>query len=112
MLDAGRLRHRITIEEPQESQDATTGAITVAWVALWSNVPAEIVPRSGKEFLAAQQLQAEVTTLITFRWRAGLTAKLRFVHGSTIYNPVALLHDPEAGIEYIVAACSQGTNDG
>jgi len=112
MLDAGRLRHRITIEQPTETQDPITGAITVAWSRVWENVPAEIVPRSGREFLAAQQLQAEITTAITFRWRCGLTPKMRIVHGTRIYNPAALLPDPDAGREYIVAACSEGANEG
>lgn len=112
MLDAGRLRHRVTIEQPLESQDATTGAITVTWSALWTNVPAEIVPRSGREFLAAQQLQAEVTTLITFRARSGLTPKMRIVHGTTVYNPVSLLQDPASGLESITAACGDGVNEG
>ena len=111
-LDAGRLRHRITIEQPTETQDATTGAVTVTWAPLWVNVPAEIVPRSGREFLAAQQMQAEVSTLITFRWRAGLDAKMRIRHGTRIYNPSAFLPDPEAGREYVVAACGEGANNG
>jgi SPP1 family predicted phage head-tail adaptor len=111
-LDAGRLRHRIDIEAPTETQDPETGAISVAWVAMWTDVPAEIAPRSGREFIAAQQIQAEVSTLITFRWRAGMTAKMRILHGSTIYNPAALLHDPDAGIEFIVAACGDGVNEG
>jgi SPP1 family predicted phage head-tail adaptor len=111
-LAAGRLRHRVTIEAPVETQDATTGAIDVTWSPLWVDVPAEIAPRSGREFLAAQQLQAEVSTLITFRWRDGLTAKDRIRHGTRIYNPVALLQDPDSGLEYIVAACGDGVNEG
>lgn len=112
MIDAGRLRHRVTIEEPTETQNATTGAIAVTWSALWTNVPAEVAPRSGREFLAAQQLQAEVSTLITFRWRDGLTPKMRIVHGARIYNPATFLPDPDSGREYIVAACSEGLNEG
>jgi SPP1 family predicted phage head-tail adaptor len=112
LFEAGRLRHRVTVEAPTEVQDPETGAITVVWSPLWSNVAAEIAPRSGREFLAAQQLQAEVNTLITLRWRAGLTAKHRIVHGETIYNPAAILTDPDSGIEYLVAACSTGTNEG
>ena len=112
MLNAGRLRHRITIDEPTETQDAITGAVTVTWAPLWESVPAEIVPRSGREFLAAQQLQAEVTTAITFRFRCGLTPKLRIRHGARIYNISALVPDPDAGTEYIVAACAEGANEG
>jgi SPP1 family predicted phage head-tail adaptor len=111
-LDAGRLRHRVTIERPVETQDPETGAISIAWEAVWSDVPAAVEPRSGREFLAAQQLQAEISTLITFRYREGLTPKMRILHGSRIYNPAALLHDPDAGLEYIVAACGEGVNQG
>jgi SPP1 family predicted phage head-tail adaptor len=111
-LNAGRLRHRVDIEMPTEIQDEETGAVDVVWSPLWMHVPAEVAPRSGREFVAAQQLQGEVSTLITFRWRSGLTAKMRIVHNGTIYNPTALLQDPDSGREYIVAACSAGTTEG
>jgi SPP1 family predicted phage head-tail adaptor len=112
MLSAGELRHRVTIEESVEVQDDETGAITVVWSPVWVGVAAKVAPRSGREFIAAQQLQAEVNTLITFRWRSGLTTKHRIVHGERIYNPTALLQDPDSGLEYIVAACGDGVNEG
>lgn len=37
---------------------------------------------------------------------------MRFVHGSTIYNPEGFLADRESGKEYMTIPVSTGTNSG
>ena len=109
---AGRLRHRITIQRPKTNQDPDTGSITTQWIAVWENVPAEIVPSSVREFIASQQMQSQVTARITILYREGLTADMRIIHRSKIYNPQGWLADPDTGLDYLTAPCSEGTNDG
>lgn len=109
MLPAGRLRHRIILQRQQESQDSDTGAIEVVWVnvaTLWS----EIKPISAREFVASQAEASRVTTRITIRYRADVTAKMRLFHQATgfYYNIEGVLPDPDSGFEYLTLPCSQG----
>jgi len=59
-MEAGRLRHRVTIEEKVESRDAYGGE-RETWVE-YAEVWAEKSPLVGREYLEARQMMAEVTT--------------------------------------------------
>lgn len=109
---AGRLRHRVNIESPVDTQDATTGEIVRTWTALHSKVPARIEHLSVREFLQSKADQSEIAARITIRYRAGLTADMRILHGSTVYNPAGFLADNKSGQEYLTIPCSQGINEG
>lgn len=113
-LSAGRLRHKVTIQEPRQRQDPNTGAVRTVWVDFATDVAAAIEPLSVREFIASQQMQSQITARITIRYRGGLTAQMRILHPSTgkIYNPAGWLADPDSGREYVTAPCSEGTNDG
>src|SRR5687768_18306382 len=99
-LDPGELRHRITIQRAIQQQDPVTGELTTNWVAVATNIAAAIKPSSVREFVAAQAMQSQVTARIVIRYRTGLTAQMRILHGSKIYNPQGWLADPDSGIEY------------
>lgn len=107
---AQRLRHRVTIEHVTETRDADGGVVT-AWATLHSKVPAEIVPLSGREFMAAQAAQAGITARLTIRYMAGITPKMRVVHGSDIYNIEAVLPDPTLR-RHLTLMVSTGVNNG
>lgn len=113
-LKAGRLRHKVNIQEPRQQQDPNTGAVRTVWVDFATDVAAEIAPLSVREFIASQQMQSQITARITIRYRAGLTAQMRILQPSTgkIYNPAGWLADPDSGREYVTAPCSEGTNQG
>lgn len=111
-LDAGKLRHRVTIEKRIDVQDTTTGGITTNWTALFTNVPAAIEPLSARELLAAASVRPQVVAKITLRYRAGLNASQRIKHGSKIYNPEGVIADMDSGLEFVTIPCSQGVNDG
>ncbi len=54
-MQAGKLRHRITLQEPVKEQNPTTGAVINTWrdvATLW----AEVAALSAREFIAAQGL--------------------------------------------------------
>lgn len=115
-LDPGKLRHRITIQTPHVVQDVA-GRSSTRWSNVATNVPAEIVPASVREFIASQQMQSQITARIVIRYRDGLTAQMRII-GETrpyvgrIFNPAGWLNDPESGMEYLTAPCSEGAADG
>lgn len=112
MLDAGRLRHRVTIQSRQNIQDAITGESVIVWVDAWVNIAAAIEPLSARELIAAQAQQSEVTTRITIRALGGLTAQHRLLHNGRVFNIAGAIPDPESGQEWLTLPCSEGVNDG
>jgi SPP1 family predicted phage head-tail adaptor len=109
-LEAGRLRHRITIQEFASIQDSN-GDVTEEWANFASSVPAAIEPLSVREFLQSATEQNQSIARITIRYRA-LPAKFRILHKSKIYNPAGVLADKDSGIEYLSIPCSEGVNAG
>ena len=110
-MQAGRLRHRVTIQEPVKSQDPETGAVINGWrdvVTTW----AEITDLSAREFIAAQAVNSSITTRIVIRFRRGVTSRNRIVHQGVIYNIAGALADNKSGKEYLTIPCSMGVNDG
>ncbi len=110
-MQAGKLRHRVTIESLAETQDGTTGAISTAWQAV-ASVWAAIEPLSGREFLAAQETQSQIVARVVIRYRSDVTAKMRIAHGSELYNVHGVLPDKVSGREYLTLMVSRGVNDG
>ena len=113
-LYSGALRHRIAIQEQVEEQDSDTGEITHTWMTVsgMGNVPAEIVPLSAKEFIAAQATQSEIVARIVIRYRDGIDATMRAVHNGTVYNIRGVLPDPRSGREWLTLPVSAGLSDG
>lgn len=109
-LDAGRLRHRVAIQERVQDQDSDTGDIVESWLTL-ATVWAAVEPLSGREFLAAAATQSLVTAKIIIRKRT-VDATMRVVHRGTIYNVAAVLADKDSGLEYLTLMCSEGPNVG
>jgi SPP1 family predicted phage head-tail adaptor len=121
-LEAGRLRHRIRIEQLQnlpdshgdDYQDPETGETRQEWVEV-ATVWAAIEPLSAREFIAAQATQSQITARIVIRYRDGMDGSMRLVHvrtgrADTVYNPHGFQADVESGLEYLTAPCSTGVS--
>lgn len=109
---SGALRHRVDIQSPVHTQNTTTGEIVTTWTTTHSSVPAKIEPLSAREFMQSKADQSEISARITIRYRAGLTADMRILHGSVVYNPAGFLGDKKSGTEYLTIPCSEGVNEG
>lgn len=109
MMQAGKLRHRVVIQEPIEAQDADTGAIEVTWTPL-DTVWASIEPLSAREFVASASETSKVVARITIRYRSDVSAKMRVYHAAKglYYNIEGVLSDKESGLEYITLPVSEG----
>jgi len=110
-MQAGKLRHRITLQHKVNVQDQLTGAVNPEWRDM-ATVWADVVPLSARELIAAQATQGQITTRITIRYRAGLTNDNRIVFRGQIYNIEGVLPDAVSGREYLTLPCSEGVNDG
>lgn len=89
-MRAGRLNQRITIQSPPTGADEY-GAPNTAWENFATNVPAEVLDVSGREFLAAAAINNSVTTKMLIRPLAGVVASMRVIHGADTYNVTAPL---------------------
>ena len=75
-----RLRHRVTIQEPVETQNSY-GEPEIRWQNVSTGVWAAIEPLRGREYFAAKQINAEVEARISVRWRPDINPKMKVVHG-------------------------------
>lgn len=112
-MRAGLLKRIVTIERAVDAQDGTTGAMDRSWVP-FASMWARIEPLRGKEYFAADAVQAEVDTRITVRWNnavGDIVERDRVQHQGTIYNIVSVIH-VEAGRREVQLMCRSGVNDG
>lgn len=117
-MRAGRLRHRVAIQSPTETQDATTGEAVITWENVWldsstelSAVPAEVLTGPGKEFYQSGAEQAETTARITIRWFGGMDPGWRIIWDGKTYNIFSIETDATARFEYRLR-CYEGVNEG
>lgn len=110
-IDTSKLRQVVRIQRPVEYRDSV-GDVIVDWEDVWPRVFADIQPLSAREFIAAANFESSISARITIHFREGVTAKMRIVHGSKIYNIHGVLADMDSGREYLTLPCSEGTNEG
>lgn len=111
-MRSGNLRHRVTLQQlvagsPQ--QDAG-GAPDEAWtdvVTVW----ADIQPLKGRELLAAQQVQSEVSGTVRIRYRSGVTPAMRAKFGTRYYDILAAI-DPGERHRELLLYTREGVNRG
>lgn len=106
-LAAGKLRHRVQIQQQIETQNSDTGAVDVSW-QLYAERWAEYVAHSVKEFIAAAAVQSEVKGRFTVRADEGITAGMRVIHRGKAYAILGVMPDPDSGLEYMTLAVSEG----
>lgn len=93
-----RLRHRVTIQQQVETMSGAGEPTGRDWVDLYADLPAEMVPVSGNQFMAANAEQREVTTRCGLRETpTPLDASMRLVHNccdGLVHDIIAVLPDP------------------
>jgi SPP1 family predicted phage head-tail adaptor len=76
-MQSGALRYRVTIQQ-QATSRSTMGSEQPTWTT-FAQTWAGFEPLSGRELLAAKQVQGEDTTRITIRYMAGINPKMRVI---------------------------------
>lgn len=101
MTRAGRLRHRLKLQEDQGTQDAT-GHVVASWVTIgeyWGAVE----PLQGRELIDAQQIQEQWNTRIVVRYHKDFTPEKRVVHAAKdrtrTYDIKSVLNPSERNME-------------
>lgn len=108
-LAAGRLRHRVRLERPVQTQDPQTGDVVTTW-QLVREVWVAIEPLSVREFIQASATQSAIAGRIVARAAPDLSPTWRVVHKGQVMNPAGWLPDKESGIEYVTAPYTLGDN--
>lgn len=112
MRNIGRFRKAVTIEQQVQTQDGTTGEITVSWVS-FAQTFAAVQPMSGRELLLAQQVKSTVDTVIQIPYRDGVLPSMRVVRGDGLtYDINAVIEDGHTGRDVLTLQCSSGENSG
>lgn len=97
MMRSGKLRHRITIQRPIETQ-GPTGEMAVVW-SDFADVAASVEPLRGREFWAAKEMQAQVSTRIRIRYLEGVTPKMQVLFGTRSYLIESVINPEFRNIE-------------
>lgn len=84
----GRLRHRLTIEQPIRSGDDGGGA-TLTWGPV-ASVWAEVIARSGREIVQGNRTTARSNYRIVMRYRADLDPTMRLRSAERIFEILAI----------------------
>jgi len=90
-MDIGKLRHRLKIYDKGTITRNGTGEELPAYDALVATVWGAVEPLSGREFVEANQVQADVTMRIRIRYRADIRPEMRVVEGAHIYQIESVL---------------------
>lgn len=101
-MQAGRLNRLVTIQAPAAGQDAI-GQPLPTWaehVKVW----ADIRHPAGLETIKAGAVVSVVQASIRIRYRTDITAAMRVLDGSTVYQITAVLPD-SAGRRRVDLAC-------
>ena len=91
-MEAGRLRHRVTLSSGSSTIDSF-GQSTVTWTA-FATVWADVRDVMGREYFEARQQEAIRWTRIVLRHRSDVTNETRVTFGSQVYDVDSVLLDP------------------
>jgi len=97
------LNRRVTIEKKGQGTDDYGQPLPDVWEPL-ATVWASIKNLSGLGAIKADAAVSTVKTSIRIRWRTDVTAGMRVVHGTTVYDVQAVLPDA-AGRVYVDLVC-------
>ena len=104
MSFAVRLNKRIRIQAPATGQDEY-GEPLAGWVDV-AQVWAEVMDLTGRQYVAAGATQNTVQTTVAIRYRAGIDAGMRVLHGADVYDIEAVLGQDRRELKLM---CKRGT---
>lgn len=92
-MASGKRDRLISIEQATKTQDSTSGAVSLTWRSLASNVWASVRQPTGSEVFRAQQFVAKVESIFNIRYRDDVTpsGKYRILYAGRYYDITARL---------------------
>ena len=99
-MRAGALDQRVTVERFTSTVD-DWGTPIESWAPLFT-CWAAVEPLVGREYIAAQAAQSELTTRITMRYRPGVTHDLMVTHEGRQYEIESVIDTNSKGQELVL----------
>lgn len=93
-MRAGELRHKITFQKLDKVKDPISGELIDDWTN-FATVWGSVEDLAGKEFFAAQQINAEITTQVKIRYLKGIKATMRIICDDRVLEIAAPPMDPD-----------------
>ena len=109
-MRAGRLRHRVILQEQTETVSAVTGAVSRSWTntaTVWGGVE----PLSMRERMQGGQLDAVNTHRVPIRWRPGVHSQMRVLVPKEVTTLDGAIGAADTAIAVDSTAWSWGDND-
>ncbi|WP_416058412.1 phage head closure protein [Stenotrophomonas maltophilia] len=107
---AGKYMHRITLQV-EERVRLPLGGDRTSWVDWKIDVPAEVVPLSGREFTAATAEHGQVSARMEVPFLPGVVNTMRLLFDGQVYAIRAVLPDPTAR-RHLTLMVDAGISDG
>lgn len=108
-MQAGKLRHRVTIQSPPTAQDEV-GQPVGDWVD-FATVWADVRFINGLEAARTGIPTSAVTASIRIRYLAGVSANMRVLHDGKVFDVKAVLPDSTSR-RYLDLSAQTGNNNG
>lgn len=103
-MRAGQLRHRVTIQAPSITKNER-GAEVPSWVDV-ATVYADVRTPNGRERTANEQVVANLTHIVTMRYRADVLPTHRLKWGTRVFSLIAA-PDPDNRRKTLVCQCQE-----
>lgn len=102
MIDSGKMRHQVRIEQRSTTQDSS-GDPQLTW-STFVEVRAAVEYSSGREVWASGQRQGRVPTVFTLRYIDGVLPSMRLVFRKTVYDILSAVDQEGRREKLIVTA--------
>lgn len=93
-MRAGKLRHKIIVEESTAGSPDSYNVSTYTWSTL-ATVWGEVREMSGKEAFEQSQVQPEITHKVTTRYDSRFNTTHRINFGGKYLYPTSIINDPK-----------------
>jgi SPP1 family predicted phage head-tail adaptor len=103
-MSAGRLRHRITIEEKAQAPDGV-GGFSETWQT-FATVWAEVKPLRARERFFAEKIESSITHLVKLRFRFGIDPEMRIMHGGRTLKILGIVNVEERN-QWLELSCEE-----
>lgn len=110
-MQAGKLRHVVTLQSRVETPDPSTGALVVTWPDFEADVRADVRYLGGLETLKADALTAVTRASVRIRYRAGVVETMRVVHDGKNFD-IKNISPDDTGRRWLDLACETGASNG
>lgn len=100
-MKLGKMRYRITIENPMNEIDGD--GFNQETYTEFASVWADITPVSSKEYFGSNQTLEEATSKIYIRYMAGINTHMRIRCCRRLFDIISVLSDDRLGMTTIIA---------